>query len=209
MRPAATLKGCFRWSNKCERRRRESNPCTGLCRPLPKPLGHSAQPSASEARIGGSECSLAEGHRAVNAASSGRRDSNPRPSPWQGDALPTEPRPHASPRIPCCDTSGLSAGSLRRCVRTLSDPRPTTNSKRGLTEKFCLPSASPALCSRRQPGQLAYGGNRVGGIPARYGGPDREACGAPSGPYWALRMSSASSVSTSTKSVSSPDGTIA
>ena len=24
------------------RRRRESNPCTGLCRPLPKPLGHSA-----------------------------------------------------------------------------------------------------------------------------------------------------------------------
>jgi len=28
--------------------------------------------------------------------SSGRRDSNPRPSPWQGDALPTEPRPHAA-----------------------------------------------------------------------------------------------------------------
>ena len=26
---------------------------------------------------------------------SGRRDSNSRPSPWQGDALPTEPRPHA------------------------------------------------------------------------------------------------------------------
>jgi hypothetical protein len=26
---------------------------------------------------------------------SGRRDSNPRPSPWQGDALPTEPRPRA------------------------------------------------------------------------------------------------------------------
>ena len=26
---------------------------------------------------------------------SGQRDSNPRPSPWQGDALPTEPCPHA------------------------------------------------------------------------------------------------------------------
>ncbi|CAO5168296.1 hypothetical protein FAIPA1_20139 [Frankia sp. AiPs1] len=25
-----------------QRRRRESNPRTGLCRPLPKPLGHSA-----------------------------------------------------------------------------------------------------------------------------------------------------------------------
>jgi hypothetical protein len=28
---------------------------------------------------------------------SGRRDSNPRPSPWQGDALPTEPLP-----LGCC-----------------------------------------------------------------------------------------------------------
>src|SRR6516162_9874306 len=27
---------------------------------------------------------------------SGRRDSNPRPSPWQGDALPTEPLPPAT-----------------------------------------------------------------------------------------------------------------
>ena len=31
------------------------------------------------------------------APPSGRRDSNPRPSPWQGDALPTEPRPRARP----------------------------------------------------------------------------------------------------------------
>src|SRR5256886_10744386 len=27
---------------------------------------------------------------------SGRRDSNPRPSPWQGDALPAALRPHAT-----------------------------------------------------------------------------------------------------------------
>ena len=26
---------------------------------------------------------------------SGRRDSNPRPSPWQGDALPAELLPHS------------------------------------------------------------------------------------------------------------------
>jgi hypothetical protein len=32
-----------------ERRRRESNPCTGLCRPLPKPLGHSAVGASSPA----------------------------------------------------------------------------------------------------------------------------------------------------------------
>src|SRR5579864_4533270 len=31
--------------------------------------------------------------------SSGRRDSNSRPSPWQGDALPTEPRPRGTDTI--------------------------------------------------------------------------------------------------------------
>src|SRR5262249_4883751 len=31
-----------------KRRRRESNPCTGLCRPLPKPLGHSAAGASSQ-----------------------------------------------------------------------------------------------------------------------------------------------------------------
>src|SRR5690606_17818172 len=30
---------------------------------------------------------------------SGRRDSNPRPSPWQGDALPAEPRPQRLKRL--------------------------------------------------------------------------------------------------------------
>ena len=39
------------------------------------------------------------GHSTVMSPS-GRRDSNPRPSPWQGDALPTEPRPHAPSRVP-------------------------------------------------------------------------------------------------------------
>jgi hypothetical protein len=36
-------------------------------------------------------------HGADDGVWSGRRDSNPRPSPWQGDALPTEPRPQARP----------------------------------------------------------------------------------------------------------------
>ena len=47
------------------------------------PLGHST--------LGG----LDPPREWVRPAPSGRRDSNPRPSPWQGDALPTEPRPHA------------------------------------------------------------------------------------------------------------------
>lgn len=33
------------------------------------------------------------GHVAKSEWVSGRWDSNPRPSPWQGDVLPTEPRP--------------------------------------------------------------------------------------------------------------------
>jgi hypothetical protein len=36
----------------------------------------------------------------VHQAWSGRRDSNPRPSPWQGDALPAEPRPQRFDRLP-------------------------------------------------------------------------------------------------------------
>ena len=36
----------------------------------------------------------------ASPAWSGRRDSNPRPSPWQGDALPTEPRPRGRVMVP-------------------------------------------------------------------------------------------------------------
>jgi hypothetical protein len=60
--------------------RRDLNPCTRICSPLPRlsatPPGNTS-PHRDWARL----------------APSGRRDSNPRPSPWQGDALPAEPRP--------------------------------------------------------------------------------------------------------------------
>src|SRR5262245_38275617 len=41
---------------------------------------------------------------------SGRRDSNPRPSPWQGDALPTALRPHAAKRSLATDVNFSRAG---------------------------------------------------------------------------------------------------
>ncbi len=63
--------------------RRDSNPCARICSPLPR---LSATPPV---RTG----LAAAGTRPTP---SGRRDSNPRPSPWQGDALPTEPRPRAT-----------------------------------------------------------------------------------------------------------------
>ena len=68
--------------------RRDLNPCIRICSPLPRL-------SATPPREG---LPHHEGFRAIgwgSASPSGRRDSNPRPSPWQGDALPTEPRPHA------------------------------------------------------------------------------------------------------------------
>src|SRR5439155_18185165 len=44
---------------------------------------------------------------------SGRRDSNPRPPPWQGGALPTEPRPRVliHPRSPFRDLQPASSAS--------------------------------------------------------------------------------------------------
>src|SRR5205809_1350432 len=43
---------------------------------------------------------LDEGAAVREESWSGRRDSNPRPSPWQGDALPTEPLPPETFRPP-------------------------------------------------------------------------------------------------------------
>src|SRR4029453_18309124 len=72
---------------------------------------------------------------------SGRRDSNPRPSPWQGDALPTEPRPRGrhnlsnpvlaahQPQDPRQDyepasarSSNAAAGGAKRSARAASRP---------------------------------------------------------------------------------------
>ena len=56
-------------------------PAGGRCRVLP----------AFRATREGRRSRAAAGSGQRNGA--GRRDSNPRPSPWQGDALPTEPLP--------------------------------------------------------------------------------------------------------------------
>ncbi len=110
------------------RRRRESNPCTGLCRPLPKPLGHSATVAARPApdKAAARRLAMDSENRGLvlrcSASPSGRRDSNPRPSPWQGDALPTEPRPHAS------QLADRRRERARRANRTVADPGRRANS---------------------------------------------------------------------------------
>ena len=51
---------------------------------------------------------------------SGRRDSNPRPSPWQGDALPTEPLPPACyPMIAVAGAEGQNRTDDTRLFRAV------------------------------------------------------------------------------------------
>ena len=125
-RPPRCQRGALPLRQSPSRRRRESNPRTGLCRPLPKPLGHSASARRSllgKHGFGHPKYRAGQGPAGRNPAPpSGRRDSNPRPSPWQGDALPTEPRPHAG---------AFPSGRVRpgrRAFRTVADPGPRANS---------------------------------------------------------------------------------
>src|SRR4026209_1487700 len=88
---------------------------------------------------------------------SGRRDSNPRPSPWQGDALPTEPLPLESP------TTGYGGAESQN--RTGD----TAIFSRVLYQLSYLgPMANQALVTRRRP--------------AGYHGPRRPLHDAGSGP---------------------------
>ena len=74
------------------RRRRESNPGNGFCRPVPNHSATSPCPRGPaqmnrQCRTGRE---ITERHPGGTRAGSGRRGSNPRPQPWQGCALPTE-----------------------------------------------------------------------------------------------------------------------
>ncbi len=75
---------------------------------------------------------------------SGRRDSNPRPSPWQGDALPAEPRPQAVANLsrPTPDHQPLTrqGGGVRRTPG--GDSAPPGRAGRG-------PSRRPGIPGRR------------------------------------------------------------
>src|SRR4029079_15733171 len=69
---------------------------------------------------------------------SGRRDSNPRPSPWQGDALPTEP-------LPLDD-----ATTLRWCREPGSNWRHRDFQSRALPTELSRPDGQPGLVARRR-----------------------------------------------------------
>src|SRR3954452_18054404 len=96
---------------RAERWRRDLNPCRRLCRPLPRL-------SATPPRVRSHHH-----HESDELSPSGRRDSNPRASPWQGDALPTEPRPRcgSSPRY----VENSNRPVPERCNRGVPDRSPS------------------------------------------------------------------------------------
>ena len=86
--------------------RRDSNPCIRLCRPLP--------------RLSANPPSLDPTSPAWAGPPSGRRDSNPRPSPWQGDALPTEPHPRCNRGVLPAAWTTLAEGAAKSPTRALA-----------------------------------------------------------------------------------------
>jgi hypothetical protein len=124
-----------------------------------RPFRH--RPPPGEAGLGASRaartCPAAcDGRETAPAPPSGRRDSNPRPSPWQGDALPAEPRPHLSRSAVQPVTGRLpppeNAPTGWRAIRTVADPRPPANSAR--------PDSEPSL-SQIRPASPAPAGPRT------------------------------------------------
>ena len=98
----------------------------------------------------------------IAAPPSGRRDSNPRPSPWQGDALPTEPRPHACQQTPAgpLPCRRISPALRQNCIRSWPNHQLRTEGKAKnpslertrLTPSPPLPQVSPQyLRSATQP----------------------------------------------------------
>src|SRR5215469_11111025 len=72
--------------------------------------------AACETRISGPERPLTCEH-----SWSGRRDSNPRPQPWQGCALPAEPRPREPESIDRGREKGAHDALVRSLLRSLAD----------------------------------------------------------------------------------------
>ena len=89
----------------------------------------------------------------LRTSPSGRRDSNPRPSPWQGDALPAALRPHATE-----DPRGASANHSRSLVTALQSQSERCRARCGRLALTCV-RGRPAGADgspRRAPGHRRW-----------------------------------------------------
>src|SRR6266550_8102218 len=87
-------------------------PCVTSCPSVV--LGPTIRPAAATRPSITHDANLTPGSQSASDLS-GRRDSNPRPPPWQGGALPTEPRPRVliHPRSPFRHLQPASSVPLR------------------------------------------------------------------------------------------------
>ena len=115
------------------------------------PLGHSTGKSRPRCRI-------------VRPSPSGRRDSNPRPSPWQGDALPTEPRPRSDLGVAPAPSAGATIPRLPATLQTGRRGRPG-RPKSALTGCFPAPPGDVTEAA-----QVGYGcpSRAYGAVVARF-----------------------------------------
>src|SRR6266511_2250164 len=65
------------------------------------------------------------------ASWSGRRDSNPRPPPWQGGALPTEPRPRVPGRTGPIESRGCRRGLQPTAREATAGAEPSSRTEPG------------------------------------------------------------------------------
>ena len=96
-RPCGRIGGCNHPIS--QRRRWESNPCTGLCRPLPKPLGHVARPKTLPACL--ARPSVGGQHREMQSFSIARRWSFAVAALVLTVSACTAETPSAAPTDPC------------------------------------------------------------------------------------------------------------
>src|SRR6266852_4981262 len=92
---------------------------------------------------------------------SGRRDSNPRPSPWQGDALPTEPRPQRLSRLAAtiCDRTDvhLAFRGSHPSRESGFEPKVTNSHKNAAHDDAAKPDRAAAYFSNRDSRRSASG----------------------------------------------------
>lgn len=105
------------------------------------PLGHSTGESRSR-------------FRALRPSPSGRRDSNPRPSPWQGDALPTEPRPRAFHALGAKCECNPNPGPVPAAKQAARSPDPLADSHPGTASRSRLSSFATEIVRGRAVGQF-------------------------------------------------------
>jgi hypothetical protein len=96
----------------------------------------------------------------VQPVRSGRRDSNPRPSAWKADALPTELHPRLTTHRSACPTVSLSARHGGGRIRTYVGQSPADLQSATISHSVTPPNLHPPISEteprRREAGSIPH-----------------------------------------------------